>query len=123
MNRLLYSLSVLGLVLFLTMGTAGVVYGDDDDVIRLSFDVAQDGNTFVLIGPNIGGFALQGAVFSVQGFVYPKGTLQGGAVSGTDTAGNPTFPDKVAFRRPAPFPCALKSIGAGVTRGILSFCR
>jgi len=71
------------------------VYGDDDDVIRLRFDVAQDGNTFVVIGPTSGGFALPGAAFSVQGFVYPKGTLQGGAVSGTDAAGNPTFPDKV----------------------------
>ncbi len=92
MNKLLYSLSVFVLVSFLTMGTAGVVSGDG----RLSFDVAQDGNTFVLIGPtNADGFALQGAAFSVLGFVYPAGTLQGGAVSGTDSDGNPAFPDQV----------------------------
>ncbi len=91
MKKLLYSLSVLGLVSFLTMGTAGVVSGDG----RLSFDVAQDGNTFVIIGPNSGGFAVQGTAFSVLGFVYPEGTLQGGAVSGTNEDGTPAFPDQV----------------------------
>ena len=95
MNKFRYSLSVLALVSFLTtMGTAGVVYGDD----RLSFDVAQNGTTFVIIGPTtptIPPFALQGAAFSVQGFVYPEGTLQGGAVSGTNMDGTPAFPDEV----------------------------
>ena len=95
MNRFLHLLTVLGLVSFLTMGAAGVVGGDDDDVLRLRFDVAQDGSTFVVLGPTDGGFSLQGASFSVLGYVYPKGTLQGGAVSGTNADGSPSFPDKV----------------------------
>ncbi len=96
MKRLLYSLSVLGLASVLAMGGMGVVYGEDDDVIRLRFDVAQDGNTFIFQGPSTqDGFAAEGATFIVQGFVYPKGTLRGGTVSGTNSDGTPAFPELV----------------------------
>ena len=62
----------------------------------LSFDIAQDGNTFVFQGPETpDGFPAAGATFIVQGFVYPEGTLQGGAVSGTNADGTPAFPELV----------------------------
>ncbi len=107
MNNSIKSLSVLGLVFLLGIGTAGEAYGGKQ--INLDFDVAQDGNTFKVIALDDAFPPFdtlddidfeevhpgQGAVFSVLGFIYPAGTLQGGAVSGTDVNGNPAFPELV----------------------------
>jgi len=98
MKKLLSSLGILGLVSFLAMSPAGVVYADDEHGVKvLKFDVAQDGSTFVLQPPltEEEPFPTQGAVFFIQGYVYPKGTLRGGEVSGTDANGAPAFPDRV----------------------------
>lgn len=62
----------------------------------LKLDVSQDGSTFVFQGPTTAaGFPAAGATFIVQGVVYPGGTLQGGAVSGANPDGTPSFPDLV----------------------------
>ncbi len=99
MKKLLSSLLV-GLAFVIAIGAAQAVYAADDrDRGKhrvLAFDVAQDGSTFVLQGPTTDeGFPAQGAIFIIQGFVYPKGTLQGGAVSGTNKDGTAAFPDLV----------------------------
>lgn len=113
MNYLLKTRSVLGLVFFLVISTVGDAYADDDRSISRRFDVAQNGNTFKVVAmendfPPFDTFDSfinlmgelevhpgQGATFSVLGYIYPKGTLQGGMVSGTDGDGNAAFPDLV----------------------------
>ncbi len=104
MNKLTRTVNVVGLFFFLVLGLAGLAYADH--TIALKFDVSQDGNTFKIIaidngegGPfdtltNEGNLA-QGAIFSVLGYIYPEGTLQGGTVSGTNADGTPAFPDLV----------------------------
>ena len=111
MNNSIKTLSVLGLVFLLGVGAAGEAYGGKQK--NLDFDVAQDGNTFKVVAmendfPPFDTFdsfinALgetevhpgQGATFSVLGIIYPAGTLQGGAISGTNADGSPAFPELV----------------------------
>jgi len=90
-SRLLRPGLVILILAALAIPVAAV--GDDDDVVRLRFDVSQDGNSFQSPGPfTPGGLPAEGATFVVQGYIYPEGTLQGGAVSGTNSDGSPAFP-------------------------------
>ncbi len=104
MKKLTRTVNVVGVFFLLVMSVAGLAYADDDTIVR-RYDVSQDGTTFKVIALNDtistfdtltdAGFPSQGAVFSVLGYIYPKGTLQGGTVSGTNADGSPAFPDLV----------------------------
>ncbi len=104
MNKLTRTVNVVGVFFLLMMSVAGLAYANDNTIVR-SYDVSQDGGTFKVIaldsdpGPfdtiTDEGHPSQGAVFSVLGYIYRKGTLQGGTVSGTNDDGSPAFPDLV----------------------------
>ncbi len=82
----------LVILMFAALVLPVAALGDDDEVLRLRFDVSQDGNSFQSPGPFTNGFPAEGATFLVQGFIYPEGTLRGGTVSGTNPDGSPAFP-------------------------------
>ncbi len=105
MKKSTRTMNVVGVFFLLVMSVAGLANADDDTIVR-KYDVSQDGNTFKVIALNdpFGGpfdtltdegHPSQGAVFSVLGYFYPKGTLQGGTVSGTNADGSPAFPELV----------------------------
>ncbi len=90
------------LAVVITLWATGLAIAEERIVRR--FDVAQNGATFKAVafdGDGVfdtvtdDGNPAQGAVFSVLGYIYPRGTLQGGAVSGTLDDGSPAFPDQV----------------------------
>ncbi|MDX1523018.1 MAG: hypothetical protein R3264_15440 [Anaerolineae bacterium] len=71
-----------------------------DQMVTLEFDVAEDMNRFVFDEAPVfedDGYPAYGNAFITQGFIYPKGTLNGSNGVIVDDEGNvlPEFPDKV----------------------------
>ncbi len=93
------------LFLIMTIGLGAAAFADDDsdsdsDRRVLRYDVAQDLSTFLVVSPDGApdfSFAA-GSPFSVKGYIYPAGTLQGGTVTGVNPDGSPTFPNRVLGR-------------------------